>query len=349
MNHSEYMLRCFQLAQTGAGYVAPNPMVGAVLVYDQKIVSEGFHQRFGEAHAEVIALRNFPDDQIIEKSTLYVNLEPCSHTGKTPPCTDLIIAKKIKHVVISNRDPFPLVNGKGMEKLVKAGIKVTSGIHEQEGAFLNRRFFTFHNRKRPFVILKWAQTRNGYMAPAIEINKKKGVTWITNQASRLMVHQWRSQEQAILVGQATVLTDNPRLDVRGIPGNNPIRVIIDPQLAIDSSFHIHNNSSPTLIFNHLKDSQNKNISLIKIEPGPEFIGTLLHHLFTRNIQSVLVEGGALTIQNFMDANCWDEARVFTGQVEFNEGLHAPVPDGRLTDHVDVSGDILTVYSNPASS
>lgn len=341
------MLRCFQLAQLGICRVSPNPMVGAVLVHDGKIIAEGYHRKFGGAHAEVEALNQVLDKDVLEKSTLYVNLEPCCHTGKTPPCTNLIITKGIKHVVLANTDPFPYVNGGGIQQLKAAGIKVESGILEEEGKNVNRRFFTFHEKKRPYVILKWATTKNGYLAPLPVPGAKKAVTWITNSASRLLVHQWRSQEQAILVGQGTVAADNPQLNVRGFPGNNPVRVIIDPNLSLSSDFEVFNEKAKTFVFNLKKNETLKNIQYIKISGVENLIPDVLNVLYGENILSLIVEGGAFTLKHFIESSFWDEARVFTGNKIFSSGINAPNINGLLVETSQISDDQLDIYTNVA--
>ena len=343
MNHDLYMRRCFQLAALGTGKVAPNPLVGAVVVHNNKIIGEGFHNKFGGPHAEVAALQNLTDPRVLENALLYVNLEPCSHTGKTPPCTEMIIAKGIRQVFISNRDPFDKVNGSGILKLREAGIHVTENVLEKEGTILNRRFMTFHKKKRPYIILKWAQTRNGYFAPPY--TPSRGITWISNSTSQLLVHLWRSQEQSVLVGKSTVQTDNPRLSVRGITGNDPVRVVIDPHLSLGNDYHVFNNKAITYIFNYLKDEQEEKNLYVKIDETDDFITEMLKVLFKENIQSVLVEGGAHTIREFTKSSCWDEARVFTGQNDFESGLPAPLLNFMPVEQIDINGDLLSFFTN----
>ncbi|MEI7801981.1 MAG: bifunctional diaminohydroxyphosphoribosylaminopyrimidine deaminase/5-amino-6-(5-phosphoribosylamino)uracil reductase RibD, partial [Bacteroidota bacterium] len=301
------MHRCFELAATGLGQVSPNPMVGAVLIHDGKIIGEGFHQQFGAAHAEVNAIinaeENFPE--LISKSSLFVNLEPCSHFGKTPPCADLIIQKGIKKVFISNHDPNPLVSGKGIKKLREAGVTVTENILTDEGRELNKRFFTFHEKHRPFIILKWAQTADGFIAPSSG-NKMQ----ISSEQSQILVHKWRSEEQAILVGKNTALTDNPQLNVRLWNGKNPIRLVIDSKLSLPNHLHLFDNTIQTIVFNSLKNEEQKNIRLVKFDFAENVLQQILSYLFSINIQSVIIEGGTVTLQKFIDANLWDEARIF---------------------------------------
>src|SRR5690348_3772405 len=281
------MSRCIQLAKLGAGNVAPNPMVGGVLVYENKIIGEGYHQRFGEAHAEVNCINNVAEENksLIEKSTMYVSLEPCAHHGKTPPCSDLIIQKKIKKVIVGCQDIFKEVAGKGIEKLENAGVEVITGVLEHECRDLNRRFFTFHQKQRPYIILKWAQSANGKIGSDGDER-----ILISNNYSNRLVHKWRSEEAAILVGTNTVLKDNPSLTTRLWKGNNPVRIVIDKELKIPPSSKIFNEQAETLIFNLSKSSATKNIRFIKLD-NENFLKELLDWLYKNNIQSVLVEGG----------------------------------------------------------
>ena len=314
------MSRCIQLAKLGAGNVAPNPMVGGVLVYENKIIGEGYHQRFGEAHAEVNCINNVAEENksLIEKSTMYVSLEPCAHHGKTPPCSDLIIQKKIKKVIVGCQDIFKEVAGKGIEKLGNAGVEVITGVLEHECRDLNRRFFTFHQKQRPYIILKWAQSANGKIGS--DGNER---ILISNDYSNRLVHKWRSEEAAILVGTNTVLKDDPSLTTRLWKGNNPVRVVIDKELKIASSFKIFNEEAKTIVFNVLKNAAEKNVQFIKLN-RQSFLKEMLHSLFENNIQSVLVEGGTKTLQSFIDIGLWDEARIITNETMVVEGgIDAP--------------------------
>ena len=308
MNSDEkYMSRCIQLAKSGAGNVAPNPMVGAVLVYENKIIGEGFHQKYGEAHAEVNCINSVPAEQksLIEKSTLYVSLEPCAHHGKTPPCADLIVKNKIKKAVIGCQDVYEQVAGKGIEKLQNAGVEVVTGVLENESKDLNKRFFTFHQQKRPYIILKWAQSANA------KIGSKNGErVLISNGFSNRLVHKWRSEEAGILVGENTALKDDPSLTTRLWKGENPVRIVIDPELKLPASLKIFNHESKTIIYNLIKNSPGKNIKYIQLNPE-NLLESLLSSLYENDIQSLLVEGGAKTLQSFIDQNLWDEARVIT--------------------------------------
>ncbi|MEO7531131.1 MAG: bifunctional diaminohydroxyphosphoribosylaminopyrimidine deaminase/5-amino-6-(5-phosphoribosylamino)uracil reductase RibD [Sediminibacterium sp.] len=316
------MRRCIELAQLGAGKVAPNPMVGAVLVHSGRIIGEGYHQQYGEAHAEVNCIYDVkPDDQkLLSASVLYVSLEPCAHHGKTPPCSDLIIQKKIPVVVIGCRDPFTKVDGKGIDKLKNAGVEVEIGILEPECKTLNKRFLTFVTKKRPYIILKWAQTANGKIAA--DINER---LLITNEYTNRMVHQWRSEEAAILVGTNTALLDNPSLTNRLWYGKDPVRMVLDMNLRLPSTLKIFDQQQKTIVFNGLKQEENKNIIFQFINKKDDIIHQILNNTYERKLQSILVEGGAQLLQSFMDAGCWDESRVITNDaLTITGGLPAPL-------------------------
>ena len=314
------MSRCIQLAKLGAGNVAPNPMVGAVLVYEDKIIGEGYHQKYGEAHAEVNCINSVSEKNksLIEKSTIYVSLEPCSHYGKTPPCADLIIKSKIKKVVIGCRDIYKEVSGRGIEKLQNAKLEVITGVLENECSELNKRFFTFHQKNRPYVILKWAQSANG------KIGSENGERiLISNDYSNRLVHKWRSEEAAILVGTNTALKDDPSLTTRLWKGKNPVRIVIDRELKLSSELKIFSKETNTIIFNSSKNSVGENVQHIKLE-NKNFLKEMLKALHELNIQSVLVEGGAKTLQSFIDAGVWDEARVIINEEMIIEnGINSP--------------------------
>lgn len=321
MSAEIYMQRCIDLARKGIRSVAPNPMVGCVLVVNNKIIGEGYHQFFGGPHAEVNAVNNVLNTKALKKATLYVSLEPCSHMGKTAPCADLIIKKGIQNVVIGTRDPNPLVGGKGIEKLKNAGIEVEEGVLQDQCLELNKRFFTFHEKQRPYVILKWAQTLDGFLDRIREDNKQE-VNWISAPETKTLVHKWRSEEQSILVGRNTILNDNPSLTVREYGGSNPIRLVIDSQLQISGSLNVYSEDAPTIVFNRLKDATEKNIEFVKIKETST--KNILDELYKRGIQSVFVEGGSRTLQYFIIDNVWDEARVIVGRKLFKEGYKAPV-------------------------
>jgi diaminohydroxyphosphoribosylaminopyrimidine deaminase / 5-amino-6-(5-phosphoribosylamino)uracil reductase len=315
----QYMSRCLGLAKLGAGNVAPNPMVGAVLVYEDKIIGEGYHQKYGEVHAEVNCINNVEEENkfLIEKSTLYVSLEPCSHFGKTPPCADLIIRNKIKKVVIGCKDIYKEVSGTGIQRLQNTGTEVITGILEKECIKLNNRFFIFHQNFRPYILLKWAQTANG------KIGSSEKRILISNEYSNRLVHKWRSEEAAILVGTNTALHDDSLLTTRLWQGKNAVRIIIDTKLKLPSFLNIFNTDARTLIYNLAKNSTEKNLVYIKLE-SKNFIEQMLQSLFEMNIQSVMIEGGAKTLQSFINAGLWDEARIITNEeLLIENGLAAP--------------------------
>lgn len=321
-DHEKYMLRCIELAKQGAGQVAPNPMVGAVLVHANRIIGEGYHQQYGKAHAEVNCINAVKekDQHLLEQSILYVSLEPCAHVGKTPPCTELIIQKKIPHVVIGCVDAFAKVNGKGIQQLKDAGVQVTVGVLQKETLELNKRFFTFHHQQRPYIILKWAQSEDRKIG-GIGENR----TFISNTITNRLVHKWRSEETAILVGTATALQDNPLLTTRRWPGNNPIRLVIDNNLALPATAHLLDGTVPTIVFNQLRQEEANNINYHLLNKEESMLPQIIRTLYEQQIQSVLVEGGAKTLQSFIDADMWDEARVITNMdLRIGDGVAAPV-------------------------
>jgi diaminohydroxyphosphoribosylaminopyrimidine deaminase/5-amino-6-(5-phosphoribosylamino)uracil reductase len=329
-----------------AGNVAPNPMVGAVLVFENKIIGEGYHQKYGEAHAEVNCINNVQEKNktLIEKSTIYVSLEPCAHHGKTPPCADLIIKNKIKKVVIGCQDIYKEVAGKGIEKLQNAGIEVITGILEKECKDLNKRFFTFHQKQRPYIILKWAQSANG----KIGSNNNERIL-ISNDYSNGLVHNWRAEEAAILVGTNTALKDNPSLTTRLWKGNNPVRIVIDKELRLPSGSKLFSKETNTVIFNFVKNAVEENSNFIKIEKE-NFLQEMLFSLYRLNIQSVLVEGGAKTLQYFIDAGFWDEARVITNEkMVIENGIAAPEMKNFLfVNQARYFSDVINYYENGAT-
>lgn len=335
-----YMSRCLDLARQGMGSVAPNPMVGAVIVHNGRIIGEGFHQHFGGPHAEVNAVNSVSDKNLLKEATIYVSLEPCAHHGKTPPCSDLLVECGFQRVVIGCKDTFSKVSGKGIEKLKKAGIEVEVGVLEQECRELNKRFFTFHERQRPYVILKWAQSKDGYL-DRLRPNDEKGVNWISSPETKVLVHKWRSEEQSILVGRKTVQNDNPSLTVREFSGTNPTRIIIDSQLQLPDNLNIFSDEAPSIIFNRVKNEVKGNIEYIRIsETNTQLI---LHELYNRNILSVFVEGGSRTLQYFIFGNVWDEARVIVGNTNFHEGEKAPTINKAPSESFPFSTDMIHYY------
>lgn len=315
------MHRCLELAKLGAGHVAPNPMVGAVLVHNEKIIGEGYHQIHGHAHAEVNCINSVSEENknLISKSTLFVSLEPCVHHGKTPPCTDLILYNKIPKVVVGCRDPFDKVNGKGIDKLKTAGLEVVTNILEKECVDLNKRFFSFYQKRRPYIILKWAQSNNGKIA-----NEDYSRIFITNEFTNRLVHKWRSEEASILVGTNTALRDDPELTVRFWQGKNPTRLIIDMNLNLSKSLKIFNGQSYTIIFNAAKHEHHDNLLYYQLANDASLVHQIINALYQLNIQSVIIEGGAKTLQSFINEKMWDEARVITNEeLIIEDGLAAP--------------------------
>lgn len=332
------MQRALELAVLGQGSVSPNPLVGCIIVCDGKIIGEGWHRKYGEAHAEVNAVNAVADKSFLSKSTVYVNLEPCSHFGKTPPCADMLIREKVKKVVVCNLDPNPLVAGEGIKKLRAAGIDVVTGIHHKQGRELNKRFFTFMEHHRPYILLKWAQSADGYIA-----RKNFDSKWISHELSRQWVHRWRTEEDAILVGQRTAQHDNPQLNVRDWSGRNPVRIVIDRFLKLNDSLHLFDRSQPTLCYNLLKHEEHPNLSLVRLGEA-DFLQELILDLYRKKIQSVIIEGGAQTLQSFLDAGLWDEARIFVSPKTFEEGIHAPAITGVLRSEEKIQSDRLLFYS-----
>lgn len=342
--HEKYLARCIELAKNGLGTTYPNPMVGSVIVYNNQIIGEGWHKKAGEPHAEVNAVNSVKDKSLLEKATIYVSLEPCSHFGKTPPCCDLIIRNKIPNVVIGTVDPNEKVAGNGIKKLIEAGINVTVGVLEEECNALNKRFFTFHQQKRPYIILKWAESQDGFIAP-IERNEQKPV-WITNQYSRQLVHKWRSEEQAILVGTQTAIDDNPKLDVRDWNGNNPARVVLDKNNRIPKENFLLDNQIKTIVFCQTNINANQeNLIFERIDFEQNIAPQILTKLFEHQIQSVIIEGGRQTLQTFIDDNLWDEARIFKGKTIFKNGTKAPTIQPKTNQKQFILEDELIISTN----
>lgn len=347
MTHETYMRRALQLAQNGLGTTYPNPMVGSVIVHNGKIIGEGWHKKAGEPHAEVNAVRSVKDKSLLKEATIYVTLEPCSHFGKTPPCCDLIIAQEIPNVVVGTIDPFAKVAGTGIQKLKEAGKNVIVGVLEKECQELNKRFFTFHQKKRPYIILKWAESADGFIAP-LEKETNKPV-WITNMYSRQLVHKWRTEEQAILVGTQTVLDDNPSLNARDFYGNNPVRIALDRQNRIPNDYTIKNGTQKTIIYSEdIFLTENKNISYKKVIFDTHFLDFVISDLHQEELQSIIIEGGSRTLQAFIDKNLWDEARVFIGNLKFTKGIAAPKINHLPITTEDIQGDQLKLYKNDSN-
>jgi diaminohydroxyphosphoribosylaminopyrimidine deaminase/5-amino-6-(5-phosphoribosylamino)uracil reductase len=378
--YEKYMNRCLQLAAQGAGYVAPNPMVGAVLVYNDRIIGEGFHQKYGGPHAEVNCINsvNDADMPLIGKSTMYVSLEPCAHFGKTPPCSDLIIQNKISKVITGCRDPFKEVNarlparaparlnhsgggtdgndavgqGKGIEKLRAAGVEVEVGVLEKECQHLNRRFFIFNRAHRPYIILKWAETADGKIAAPLNPpgggtleNSVKPRILISNEYSNRLVHKWRSEEASVLVGTNTALLDNPELTTRLWPGPSPVRLVVDMDLKLPSSLKLFNGHQRTIVFNSKKHDEQEDILYYQVTEDVNLVHQIINALYQLKIQSVLVEGGAKLLQSFIDESLWDEARIIkSSELRVQSGLAAPgLPMAVKTEELKLGNDRIQIF------
>jgi len=344
--HEKYIQRCIELAMLGAGNVSPNPMVGAVIVHNDHIIGEGYHQRYGEAHAEVNAVQNVIDtfsnsEELFKSSTLYVSLEPCTHFGKTPPCSVLIIRHKIPKVIIGCRDPFEPAGGRGIEKLREAGIEVIEGILKKECEWLNRRFFTKVRLHRPYIILKWAETADGFFAP--ENGEQR---WITSDVSKILTHRWRSEEDAVLVGKRTALIDNPQLTVRHWKGRNPRRIVIDRNLELPHDLHLFDQSVETIVFNSTKTETIDKIKYLELENFDSYLPQLIaYQLYILDVQSLIVEGGAKTLELFLKAGLWDEARIFIGPQTWKGGIKAPFITGDPDEESECGPDRLEIRYN----
>lgn len=335
----KYMQRALELAQLGLGKVSPNPLVGCVIVHENQIAGEGWHQQYGGPHAEVNAIEAVRDKTLLKESDVYVTLEPCAHYGKTPPCANLLVEHKVKRVIICNADTNPLVAGKGVKILTDAGIEVVENVLAAKGKLINKRFFTYFNKKRPYIILKWAETGDGFIARENFDSK-----WISNDFSRKLVHKWRAEEDAVLVGSNTGHYDNPRLNVRDWEGRNPVRVAADRNLRLSPALHLFDQSQPTLIYNLLKDEEKENLIFIKIG-RKTFFEELFNDLYERKIQSVIVEGGSVLLNKLIAANLWDEARVFKTEKLFGSGIKAPQLNGVLAEQMNALSDTLFYYKN----
>lgn len=323
MAHSSFMQHALDLAAKGWPAVAPNPMVGCVIVHENKIIAEGYHQKYGEAHAEVNAIAALPVNADVSGCTLYVTLEPCAHFGKTPPCADLIIKTGFKKVIVCNTDPNPLVSGKGIAKLREAGIEVLTGVLEQEGSKLNKRFFTFHEKKRPYIILKWAQTADGFISKW-PVPKERSDNTISTPEHQIKVHEMRASEMAIMVGKNTVMRDNPSLTTRLVPGKNPLRIFIDKKLEVPSTFNIYSEDAETWVFNETREEIKGHIRYIMVDFSSNALKQILTRLYESNIQSLIVEGGSTLLNHFITEGLYDEMSVFTNpDLKFGSGVKAP--------------------------
>lgn len=338
------MHRCIGLARLSAGHVAPNPMVGSVLVYNDRIIGEGYHHHYGGAHAEVSCINSVKDEDkhLIKYSIIYVSLEPCAHFGKTPPCADLIIKHQIHKVVIGCRDPFDQVDGKGIEKLLHAGVEVINGVLESECRELNKRFFTFHTRQRPHIVLKWAQSKNYKIA-----NGDFSRVLISNEYTNRLVHKWRAEETGILIGTNTALHDNPSLNTRNWTGPNPVRLIVDINLRLPQTLQIFNKQQRTIVFNKEKHEQVDNLIFYKIDKAKSLVTSLINACYQLNILSILVEGGATLLKSFINEIAWDEARVIeNSEMVIQDGLDAPVLSNHLFETSQCIGADVVSYYRP---
>jgi diaminohydroxyphosphoribosylaminopyrimidine deaminase/5-amino-6-(5-phosphoribosylamino)uracil reductase len=344
--HERFMLRALELAALGRGSVSPNPMVGCVIVHEtessSRIIGEGWHQRYGDWHAEVNAVRSVQseDAHLLPESTVYVTLEPCSHWGKTPPCANLLIEKQVKRVVCCNDDPNPLVSGQGFERLRAAGITVETGVLSEPGRRLNARFFTFFEQQRPYLILKWAETADGFIS-----GPNGQPIAISGQLAQRLVHRWRSEEDAIMVGTTTARIDNPRLNVRQWTGRNPTRIVIDKSLQLPGSLHLFDNTQPTLVYNFQKTEISDQTTYQQLHPDQPFLPQLLADLHARRVQSAFVEGGSTLLNSLLDAGLWDELRVFRSPKLAGDGVKAPTIRGAVQSREMIGRDELSIYRN----
>jgi diaminohydroxyphosphoribosylaminopyrimidine deaminase/5-amino-6-(5-phosphoribosylamino)uracil reductase len=339
-----YMRRCFELARKGLGLTRTNPLVGCVIVHNDRVIGEGYHHEYGGPHAEVNAIRSVKDPTLLPESVLYCSLEPCAHYGKTPPCSMMVHQKGIRRVVISNLDPFPSVNGQGVQQMKDAGVQVSTDCQAEEGYKLNRRFFHFYREKRPYVILKWAQTLDGYMDVIREPGDPIGTNWITDDVSRTLVHKWRSEEAAIMVGTNTVITDNPRLNIRRWTGDQPVRITLDRNGRLPGDARILDGTQDTIVFTGIPGKYSGRTRSIHIDPSYD-LEDLMEELYDQQILSVLVEGGAQLHESFLRSGLWDEARVFTGKMSFSQGVKAPeIQDGPV-EKLIFKDTILELFMN----
>ena len=354
--HEKYMQRCLQIAKNGIVFTRPNPSVGAVIVLNDEILGEGFTSEYGKNHAEVNAINSVVDKSVLKNATIYVTLEPCSHFGKTPPCADLIVQHQFKNVVIGCVDTNDLVSGKGIERLKKAGINVAVSVLENECKKHHKRFFSVQNNKRPFIILKWAETKNGFVYPELDSGssdneneiQEKNPIWISNTYSQQLVHKWRSEEHAILVGTNTVIADNPKLNVRSWTGNNPIRIVLDKNLRIPKDANVFDGSAQTIVVTETRNEKQETIENLIFETidfSKNLAKQICDVLYKHQIQSVIIEGGTQTLQTFIDENLWDEARVFIGENEFENGIKSPIITGNFVSEENIKGDVLKRLTN----
>ena len=343
--HEKYIKRCIELAKNGLNSARPNPSVGSVIVYKNVIIGEGYTSAYGGNHAEVNAINAVANKELLKDATLYVSLEPCNHFGKTPPCSDLIVSHNIKTVVIGCVDPFEKVAGTGIEKLKLNGCNVIVGVLEKECIAVNRRFFTYHTKKRPYIILKWAETKDGFIDVIRNEESEIKPNWITQKYARQLVHKWRAEEDAILIGTNTAINDNPKLDVRDWIGNNPTRLILDRKLRIPKTHHIYNGTVKTIILTESKVASVDGVIFEEIDFSKNLLDEIVSILNKYEMQSLFIEGGRQTLQTFIDAGLWDEARIFIGNNSFKEGIKAPIISGKIISSKSIQSDLLrTIYN-----
>ncbi len=344
--HEFYMKRAIELANKGRFKVSPNPRVGAVIVHKDRVIGEGYHEYLGGPHAEVNAINSVKEKDLLSQSTIYVTLEPCAHFGKTPPCSDLIIENKIPIVIIANKDPFPEVNGKGIERLKRNGIVVIEGILEKEARQLNKRFFTFHQKKRPFIILKWAETQDGFISRDKNDPEFKTDNWISGEESKQLVHVWRAEEDGILIGNNTAILDNPELTTREVNGKNPIRILLDKDLKLKENLKVFHPNSKVIVFNQIENKELQGLKRIKLDFSKDnILNNLMTKLYEEEIQSIIIEGGATTLNSFISTKLWDEARVFIGKKKFIRGLKSPSLKKEIDHKLNIGKDTLNYYCN----
>ena len=342
-DHQTYMHRCLELAKHGLGHAAPNPIVGAVVVWKNQVIGEGYHRQAGLPHAEVEAIQSVKDYSKLAESTLYVNLEPCNHTGKTPPCTDLILRHKIPNLVVAQTDPNPLVAGTGILRLRKKGVNVIEGILKKEAWELNKRFNCFHVNKRPFVLLKWAITRDGFIDQIRKPGEAANPAWITDEFCRSLVHKWRTEESSILVGTQTASLDNPRLNIRAWKGRAPLRLVLDRHKSLPAHLNVFDQTQETWVFTEHDIPSKRNLRYFRIQAGKNDLPQMMQILYEQNIQSIMVEGGAELLNSFIKDDLWDEARVFTGPISFNKGVSGPEFNFSPEEKIQTGNSLLEIF------
>jgi len=339
------MQRCLQLAALGLGKTAPNPLVGAVVVWKDQIIGEGYHHAAGQPHAEVEAIRSVDDKSKLSESCIYVNLEPCNHTGKTPPCTELILEHKIPKIIVGQTDPNPEVSGSGIRRLRENKLEVIEGVLQKEALDLNKRFNIFHTKKRPFILLKWAETKDGFIDVFREPGQAANPAWITDEYCRMLVHKWRTEEPSILVGTRTAILDNPKLNIRAWSGKNPLRLVLDRSGKLPSDLNLFDQSQDTWVFSDQKKDSKKNLKYYQIPSETDDLEYLLNTLYKENIQSIMVEGGSELLSSFIQNGLWDEARVFVGPGSFGKGVAAPQFSHPRRSQSSVGNSTLSIYRN----